>query len=262
MEFENKICLVTGGAQGIGAAIVGTLASHGADVAILDQEIEKARKLADSVQKATGRRVLALPGNVSKREDVEYAVQRILMEFGRIHILINNAGIWRGGLIVEMDEDEWDAVFNVNVKGVFLCSQSVAKVMIGQGGGRILNIASSAGKGGGTEGWGAYCASKAAVIMLTKVMALELKPYGIWVNSLSPGATKTGLLREIVEREGGDYRHAARPEDVAKVAAFLVSEEACNVTGMDFDGPPWGDIESLRRILKKEGEESKDDHGC
>jgi NAD(P)-dependent dehydrogenase (short-subunit alcohol dehydrogenase family) len=249
MRFDGRTCLVTGGAKGIGEAVVKILARNGANVAIFDIQFEKAKALADSLQRTMERRLLAISGNVSIRKDVENAVQEVMREFGRIDILINNAGIWSGGLIVDMKEDDWDAVFDVNVKGVFLTSQAVAKVMMKHGGGRILNIASAAGKGGGTEGWGAYCASKAAVIMLTKVMALELKPYRIWVNSLSPGATKTDLLRRIIDTEGGDYGYAARPEDVAEAAALLVSEEAGDVTGEDFDGPPRVDLKSIRRLL-------------
>lgn len=251
MKLKDKVCMVTGGAQGIGKAIVWAFAKEGADVVICDVDLQKAEAVEREVRASTGRRVLALFGDVSRKKDVERVVQGAVEEFGRIDILVNNAGIWRGSQLVEMREEDWDAIFAVNVKGVFLCSQAVAKVMLRQGGCSIVNIASVAGKGKGSKTWGAYCASKAAIIMLTRVLASELKPYGIQVNALCPGATDTGLLKTIIDTQGGDYSHAAKPEDVAKAVVLLASDEARGVTGEDLDGPPWADVESIRGLIRE-----------
>lgn len=251
MRFRDKICIVTGGGLGIGEAVVKAFAREGANVAILDVDIEKATAVAHEAQLSTGRKMLAVLADVSRKRAVEEAVAKVVDTFGRADILVNNAGIWRGALLTEMSEDDWDAVFAVNVKGVFLCCQTVAKVMMQQGAGTIVNIASVAGKGRGSETWGTYCASKAAVIMLTRVLASELKSYGIEVNALCPGATETHLLRTIIAAQGGDYSHAAKPEDVAEAVLLLASNEAKGVTGEDFDGPPWANAESLRKRIQE-----------
>lgn len=251
MGFNGKVCLVTGGARGIGKATVWAFAKAGADVALCDLDLSEAKAVAHEVQASTGRRTLALLGDVSKKRDVERIVQRVLGKLDRVDVLVNNAGIWRDTFLAEMAEEDWDAVFAVNVKGVFLCSQAVAKVMMRQRSGSVISIASLAGKGRGSETWGAYSASKAAVIMLTRVLASELKPYGIQVNALCPGATDTDMLGTIISTQGGDYSHAARPEAVAEAVVLLASEEAGGITGEDLDGPPRVDAEALRRHLRR-----------
>lgn len=193
-----------------------------------------------------------MSGDITRKGDVERMVERAIEEFGRIDVLVNNAGVWRGSLLVEMREEDWDAVFAVNVKGVFLCSQAVAKEMIKRKRGKIINIASMAGKGSGVATWATYSASKAAVIMLTKVLAKEMKPFGVAVNALCPGATKTDLLRTIISTQGGDYGYAAEPEDVAKAVTLLSSSLAEGVTGKSFDGPPWVTVEALRKLIQRQ----------
>jgi len=241
---------VTGSSQGIGRATAFAFAEEGAEVVLFDINARKIEETSHDISFSTRRRTLALHGDVGKKADVERMVKTTIDEFGRIDILTNNAGIWRGSLLAEMEEEDWDAIFDVNVKGVFLCSQLVAQEMIKRKSGRIINIASAAGKGSGVASWGAYCASKAAVIMLTKVLAKELRPFGITANALCPGATDTALLKNIISTQGGDYRHAARPGDVARAVIFLSSDLAEGVTGKIFDGPPQINIETLRKILE------------
>jgi len=251
MLLEERVGVVTGGAQGIGRAIAAAFAEEGGHVVICDVDQEKAEAAAHDLQASTGKRVLALKVDVTKKEDVESMVQRVIEEFGRIDVLVNNAGIWRGALLADMREEDWDAVFAVNVKGMFLCSQAVAKQMIKQRSGKIINIASTVGRGKGAATWGAYCASKAAAIMLTRVLAQELRPYGVEVNALCPGATETGMLKAITAAQGGDYRHAAKPEDQARIVVFLASDQARGVTGKDFTAYPWNTLERVKKSVQR-----------
>jgi len=256
MPLKDNVCIVTGGGQGIGRAIALAFAKRDAEVVIFDIDADKAEETSNEIRSFTGRKTLMLSGDVSKNEDVERMVVKTVEEFGRIDILVNNAGIWRDHLVIDMNENDWDRVFAVNVKGVFLCSQAVAKEMVTRKQGKIINISSVAGKGSGAETWSAYCASKAAVIMFSMVLAKELKPFGITVNALCPGATDTALLHGIISTQGGDYSHAAGPEAVAEAVALLSSDVAEGVTGGIFDGPPWVDLETLTKNIQEQREAS------
>jgi glucose 1-dehydrogenase len=237
--LEDKIALVTGAAQGIGAAIAEVYAEHGARVAVADVLLDEARALAETIR-ASGGCGIALRLDVSDPESVAKAVDATVAEFGRLDILVNNAGIHRGHMIVDFPLEDWDAVFAVNIRGTFLCAQAAARQMIKQGeGGCIINMSSASGKKPDTKG-AAYCASKSAVIGFTRVLALELGQYGIRANAVLPGATDTQMLRDVVDRVPGlmdelvartTLDRIATPRDQANAFLFLASDLASHITG-------------------------------
>ena len=178
--------------------------------------------------------------DVTDKSSVEAMVRAAVTRFGRVDILVNNAAILRPYLVVDLPEEEWDATFDVNAKGVFLCSQGVARQMIKQGaGGCIISIASCSGKKADSK-HAAYSASKAAVMAFTRVLALEVGPHGIRVNAISPGATDTQMLRDVCSAVPGLFEELkgktvlgkiAQPKDQANVAVFLASDLAGHITG-------------------------------
>jgi NAD(P)-dependent dehydrogenase (short-subunit alcohol dehydrogenase family) len=269
-ELSGKVALVTGagGRRGIGRAIATRLAREGCDVAVND--IQKPRDAALPEDRAVGweglpsvvaeiealgRGVLGVFADVTDKEQVLDMVQRTLDRFGRIDIFVANAGSQPGRdrrLIVDLEEDAFDEVQRVNVKGTFLCCQDVARHMVARGGpGKIIIMSSRAGKQA-TARYGAYVASKFALIGLTQTLALELAPYGINVNAICPGLVDTErvhFMAEALRPEGvsaEDYRHqmledrardvplgrAAVADDVARTAAFLASAESDYLTGL------------------------------
>jgi NAD(P)-dependent dehydrogenase (short-subunit alcohol dehydrogenase family) len=238
--LEDKVALVTGAAQGIGRAIAETYAEHGAHVVVSDIQAEGASAVAEGIHARGGPRAVDLCLDVADPESVQQAIETTVATFGRIDILVNNAGVLRPHLIVDFPLEDWELIFRVNVRGTFLCSQAAARQLIAQGqGGCIINIASaSASKADREES--AYCASKAAVVGLTRVLALELGPYGIRANAILPGATDTEMLRELTGQVPGIREELlaktplgkiATPRDQAKVAVFLASDLAGHVTG-------------------------------
>ena len=238
MRLSGKSALVTGGGRGIGKAIARKFLKEGARVFLCDlvgQRVEEAREdLAEFGE------VRARTADVQRRNEVEALVQAMLDDFGQIDILANNAGIARSEPFLEIDDRSWDDVLAVNLTGVFLCSQVVARTMVLQGAGAIMNMSSTNGILG-EAAFAPYNATKAGVILLTKTMAIELAPYGIRVNSVCPGFIPTDLSREagISEREIQDYARkipigrVGRPEEVANAFAFLASDEASFVTGTE-----------------------------
>ena len=237
--LTDKVALVTGAARGIGRAIAEVYAEHGAHVAVADILLEDARAVAGGIT-AGGRRAIALELDVTAPESVQQAIETTVAEFGRLDIMVNNAGIHRGHLIVDFPLDDWEAVVAVNLRGAFLCSQAAARQMIEQGqGGCIINMSSASGKKPDTKG-AAYCASKSAVIGFTRVLALELGQYGIRANAVLPGATDTKMLRDVVERVPGlmdelvartTLDRIATPRDQANAFVFLASNLASHITG-------------------------------
>lgn len=239
MLLKDKIAIVTGAAQGIGKAIAEVYSQHGATVVLCDMLEGKVSAAAGEIQLATGNKAVGLAVDVTKKARVEEAVNKVLGMFGRIDILVNNAGILKHALILDMEEKDWDRVFEVNVKGTFLFTQAVGRVMKKQESGRIVNISSCSGKKPTMEE-GAYCASKSAIIGFTRVTALELGIYGINCNAICPGATDTEMVRSTfltgpeIEREWigrTALKRLGKPEDMAKVALFLASELADHMTG-------------------------------
>lgn len=235
MVLRDKVALVTGAARGIGRAIALTLAENGANVAVVDLNIDEAAKVADEIT-TIGRRAIGLGGSVSNQQDVEAFVEKVSAEFGRIDILVNNAGITRDTLLMRMKEEDWDAVINVNLKGTFLCTKAVSRIMMKQRYGRIVNISSVVGLMG-NAGQANYGASKAGIIGFTKTVARELAPRGITSNAIAPGfivTSMTEVLSEEIKTKLKDQIPLGRlgdPVDIANTVVFLASDAASYITG-------------------------------
>lgn len=240
MDITGKIAIVTGAGQGIGKAISLRLAQAGADIAILDLNWQSAETVAKEIE-TIGRHAIPIQVDVSKSENVNAAVRRILTEFGRIDILVNNAGIaGRTIPLTDLEESDWDEVIGVNLSGVFLCCKAVIGTMIAQDYGRIVNIASIAGKEGNPT-MIPYSVSKAGVICLTKALAKEVTDYNIRVNAVSPAVIETPIMDGMAQSTI-DYMvskiplgRIGKPEEVAAVVNFLASDEASFVTGQCYD---------------------------
>ena len=235
MILRDKVALVTGAARGIGRVIALDFADRGADVAVVDISLAEAEAVASEIRNM-GRRSVALSGSVDNAAEVEAFVAKTSAELGRIDILVNNAGITRDTLLLRMKEEEWDSVLNVNLKGAFLCTKTVAKLMIKQRYGRIVNISSVVGLMG-NAGQVNYSASKAGLLGLTKSVARELASRNVTVNAIAPGFITTSMtegLSEKVKKELITQFPLGRlgsPEDIANTAAFLVSDAASYITG-------------------------------
>ncbi len=227
---DGKIALVTGAARGIGRAIAERLAAEGADIALCDLNADWLADTATAVA-ANGRKAASFAVDVSRWESVKLAVDAAVAAFGRIDILVNNAGITRDGFLARMSEEDWDAVLSVNLKGTFLVSKAVSKVMIKQRSGAIVNVASIIGLIG-NAGQCNYAASKAGVMAFTKSAARELAARNIRVNAVAPGFIKTAMtdkLPEDIRKKLLDNIPMARlgtPDDVAEVVLFLASGAA------------------------------------
>ncbi|WP_307334736.1 3-oxoacyl-[acyl-carrier-protein] reductase [Caldalkalibacillus uzonensis] len=236
MSLSGKVALVTGGARGIGRAIVLALAKAGADVAINYAGSEQAASQLVQEVEHLGQKAIAVKANVAEQAAVNDMVKQVIETFGRLDILVNNAGITRDNLLMRMKEEEWDAVINVNLKGVFNCTKAVTRQMMKQKSGRIINISSVVGVMG-NAGQANYVAAKAGVIGLTKTTARELAARGITVNAVAPGFIQTDmtdvlgeeikeqLLTQIPLGRLGD------PDDIARVVKFLASDDAAYITG-------------------------------
>jgi len=242
--LKDKIAIVTGAGQGIGRAIALSLAEHGAHVAVIDINSEAAQRVAAEIQ-GLGQRAAALTADVADEQQVRAMVDAAVSFFGRIDILVNNAGIVQTGPLTEISAAAWDKVMAVNLKGVFLCCKAVFPIMMAQRSGKIINIASVAGKrGGGLLGNSCYAASKGGVIAFTKALAREGGPYNINVNAVTPALTDTEMTSGLTmeQREAiikmMPLGRAGRPQDIANAVCFLASDYAAFITGeiMDVDG--------------------------
>jgi 3-oxoacyl-[acyl-carrier protein] reductase len=235
MEFKGQVALVTGGARGIGRAIADGLARKGADLAIADVSLDSAESAARELS-ALGVRAEALKLDVSKSEEVASAFTKIVNDFGRLDVVINNAGITRDGLILRMKEEDWDAVINVNLKGVFLCSKEAVKVMVKHKYGRIVNIASVVAFMG-NPGQANYSASKAGIVGLTRTTAREYASRGITVNAVAPGFIATAMTDALAESVRQEMLKSipvgafGTVEDVANAVLFLASPASGYITG-------------------------------
>lgn len=244
MEFQGKVALVTGAGQGIGRAIALGLAGEGADVGVNDLNLELAENTAKEIR-AIGSKAMAIQANVAIEKEVEVMVARMVNEWGGIDILVNNAGTGRPMMVEDMDKSEWDRILDINLGGVFNCSRAVIPAIKARGGGKIINIASLAGKTMSYHGGADYTASKAAVLGFTRHLAFELGPYGINVNAICPGVVMTPLveahstleMRESVKSRT-PTRDLVKPEDIADAVIFLASKKARMITGstIDVDG--------------------------
>jgi len=235
MDLEDKVALITGGAQGIGRVIALLLASKGADVAVSDINMEGASEAAKEIE-SLGRKGLALEGDVSNPADADRIVATTVEQLGGIDILVNNAGITRDGLLVRMTEEDWDAVLNVNLKGTFNCTKAAVKHMMKSKRGRIVNIASVVGEMG-NAGQANYAASKAGIIGLTKSIAREYAQRGINVNAIAPGYIETPMTEALAEKVKEELKaqipmaRLGTPLDVANAVFFLVSDASSYITG-------------------------------
>jgi 3-oxoacyl-[acyl-carrier protein] reductase len=233
--LQDKVAVVTGAARGIGRAIAERLAAEGADVALCDLKEEWLAETAEAVG-ALGRRAECVGVDVSSGAAVDGAVASAIKAFGRVDILVNNAGITKDTLLVRMSEEEWDAVLDVNLKGSFLFTKAVAKPMMKQRSGAIVNIASIIGLIG-NAGQCNYAASKAGVIALTKSSAKELAPRNVRVNAVAPGfieSKMTDALSEDIRQQmlaQIPMKRFGKPDDVARTVLFLVSDAASYMTG-------------------------------
>ncbi len=236
MRLKDQVTVITGGAQGIGKAIAALFAAEGAKLVLSD--IDDAMVLATAAQIGKEKNVetLGVKGNVSQIADCEKLVDASLDKFGRIDILINNAGITRDNLLMRMSDDEWDAVIAVNLKGVFNCTKAAIRPMMKARKGRIVNIASVVGQMG-NAGQANYAASKGGVISLTKTCAREFASRNILVNAIAPGFVRTRMTEALSEEQKKKLLdliplgRLGEPEDIAKVALFLCSEESSYITG-------------------------------
>jgi len=248
--LPDKIAVVTGASKGIGRAIALRLAKEGANVVIADVDKDEGEKVAQMIREM-GRDCLAVKCDVSNVQEVEDMVEKTMQKLGRIDILVNNAGVSSMAAMVELEEKDWDFNMDINAKGQFLCSRAVAKHMIKQKSGRIINNASLAAKRG-ARFLAHYSASKFAVLGLTYTMAIELAPYNITVNAVCPGIVETDMIRREWKWEG-DIRgmtpdevrnevlgeillgRLCQPEDVAGAVAFLASKDADYLTGQSIN---------------------------
>jgi len=253
--LQGRRAIVTGAAYGIGKSIASHLAAEGCDVGIFDIDRAAAEATAAGLRGGKGKIAVA-SGDVSARADVEAGIGALMAELGPIDILVNNAGICRVGKLLETSEADWNATFGINVDGLFHVTRKVAPEMVERRSGTIVNLASWMGKSG-VAAYGAYCASKFAVVALTQSLAMELGEYGIRVNAVAPGLVVETKMRdesEIKRAAEGlptaqeraksiPLRRAGLPTDIAKAVMFLASEQADYITGetINVTGGIWND---------------------
>ena len=241
MQLAKTVALITGGASGIGRATALLFAREGAAVAIADVNADAGQRVADEIVQSGGRAFFE-SADVTRVADCRRVVERAIREFSRIDILFNNAGIIRRATVLDLSEEDWDRVMAVNLKSIYLMSREVIPHMQKAGGGTIINTASGWGLAGGAKA-AVYCASKGAVVVLTKAMAIDHGPQNIRVNCICPGDTDTGMLREEAQQLGEENNRflaeAAKrplgrvgtPKEIAQTALYLASDASSFVTG-------------------------------
>lgn len=241
MKLAGKVAIVTGSARGIGKAIANKFASEGAAVVVSDINIDEAQQVVDKIKSQRGT-ALAVRADVATKTDVQNLVKTTLDSFKAVHILVNNAGTTRFKSILKLTEEDWDAVLDVDLKGVFLCTQAVLEYMMKQRYGKIINISSNIALGGAQEQFASYGAAKAGVVQLTRATAVEAGSYGINVNSIAPGLILTDIYYTFLTKEQFEGRikywetasalhRVGKPEDIANLALFLASDDSCHITG-------------------------------
>ena len=260
-NLNGKVAIVTGAGRGIGQTVARVLGERGMLVAVNDFDPALAANTAAQLRRA-GVEALALPGDVSRVADAQMLIERAETELGPLWLLVNNAGVFNSGPTAELSEAAWDTAFDVDAKGVFLCSQAAIRKMTPRGAGRIVNIASIAGMIVRTHQI-AYCSAKAAVIHFSRCLAVEMAPYGITVNCLCPGMTWTDMLETSAAERGLDLSamvemipagRMAEEADHANLVSFLASDEAGHITGqviaVDGAAKPVSPPDEIRKTLK------------
>lgn len=236
MLLDGNVAIITGASRGIGRSVAIELAKAGAKVVINYAGNHAAAKEVEEAVKAIGAEALLIQADVANAEAVDQMIKQTIDTFGRIDILVNNAGITRDTLLMRMKEEDWDAVMNTNLKGVFNCTKSVSRVMMKQRSGRIINMTSVVGIMG-NAGQANYAAAKAGVVGFTKSMAKELASRGITVNAIAPGFISTDMTAVLSEQVKNDLSaqiplgRLGTPEDVAGAVLFLASGAANYITG-------------------------------
>ncbi|UCE19232.1 MAG: 3-oxoacyl-ACP reductase FabG [Gemmatimonadota bacterium] len=235
MRLKEKVAIITGSAQGIGKEAALTFAQEGAKVIVCDVIEDAGRRTVKEIQERGGTALFVMC-DVTRRDSVRHMVDQALREFGQIDILVNNAGILQDATLLKMTEDQWDAVINVNLKGVFNCTQAVAQIMVEQGFGKIINTSSVVGLYG-NFGQTNYVATKSGIIGMTKVWAKELGRKGVNVNAVAPGFIATEMVKKMPEKiltmmkEKTPLNRLGQPRDVAHVYLFLASDESNFING-------------------------------
>jgi 3-oxoacyl-[acyl-carrier protein] reductase len=240
MRFQEQVAVITGAARGIGRAIALAFVGEGAKVALVDIDGEAMERVREEIG-TRGGQALPIPCDISRSSDVGEMVNRVLRRFGRIDVLVNNAGIIRRGTIETVTEEDWDRVIAINLKGTFNCCKAVVAPMKKQGGGKIVNVSSISGKMGDITSAPGYGPSKAGGDALMKTLARQLAPYGIRANAVAPHAIETEMSAQWSEERRREIIAAiplgrlGRPEDVAQAVLFLASDAASFITGEILD---------------------------
>ena len=238
---QDRVALITGAGQGIGAATAARLGASGAKVAVADVNADAARAMADTIV-ADGGQAVGLACDVTDRAQVQATVDAVAAEFGALHILVNNAGVLRDNLLFKMSDEDWTTVMNVHLRGAFLASQAAQKHMVQAKYGRIVSMSSTSALG--NRGQANYATAKAGLQGFTKTLAIELGPFGITSNAIAPGFIETAMTKATAERIGTDIdamraaaekslpvRRGGVPDDIANAVAFFAAEESGYVTG-------------------------------
>jgi len=234
LRLNERVALITGAGRGVGEAIARRFAEEGSIVIVSDIVEDNIQSLANELN-AKGLKAMAIPVNVTNKNDVEAMVEKVVSTYGRLDILVNNAAVNKDALIRKMTEEQWDAVIDINLKGSFLCAKAAMGPMIEQKYGKINNTASIGALG--NVGQANYAASKCGVIGLTKVLALELARYNVNVNCVAPGGTETAMTAGIPEGirqkliDAIPFKRFAKPVEVANMHLFFASDEASYITG-------------------------------
>ncbi len=241
MRLADRVAIVTGAGRGIGRAIAERLAADGAAVAVVDLDGTAATEAAASIT-TNGGRAIAVTADVTHPAAVLGMVGTTTATYGGVDLLVNNAGILRSTRVVDISPEEWDLVVDANLRSTFLCAQAVQPTMVSRGGGRIVNVASMAGRATSTLGGAHYTAAKAGVLGLTRHLAREWAPVGITVNAISPGIVDTPMVRTGIDPEGLErvrrsipLQRLAEPAEIAALVSFLLSDEASYITGANVD---------------------------